>query len=255
MQLTFGAGEVFGTLLRDANGNAITNPTPIRVMGLQELSLDMSADLKEYHGTNRFALAVAQGKVKVSGKFKGALINGASLNALFFGAGLTSGTMRSIQADNVGALIPNTPFTVTPTVPNTGTWAEDLGVMDQNAVAMTRVASAPATGQYSVAAGIYTFAAADVGRRVFISYAYTFTNAQAKRIALQNLPMGSSPAFKLNYLSRFQGQDCLLVLESVISTKLMLFGSKNDDFSVPEIDFTAQADATGTTLGDIYTRE
>jgi len=120
---------------------------------------------------------------------------------------------------------------------------------------MTRVASAPATGQYSVAAGVYTFATADVGRRVFISYAYTFTNAQAKRIALQNLPMGSSPAFKLNYLSRFQGQDCLLVLESVISTKLMLFGSKNDDFSVPEIDFTAQADATGTTLGDIYTRE
>lgn len=255
MQLTFGAGEVFGTLLRDANGNAITTPTPIRVMGLQELSIDMSGDLKEFYGTNRFALAVAQGKVKTSGKFKGALINGASLNALFFGAGLTSGTMRSVVADNVGAVIPTTPFTITPTVPNTGTWQEDLGVMDSNAVAMTRVASGPAANQYSVAAGVYTFAAADVAKRVFISYAYSFTSTQAKRIQLQNLPMGSSPAFKMHYLTRFQGQDCLLVLESVVSTKLGLFSSKNDDFSVPEIDFTAQADATGTTLGDIFTRE
>jgi len=255
MQLTFGAGEAFGTLLRDANGNTITNPTPVRVMGLQELSIDFSGDLKEFYGTNRFALAAAQGKVKASGKFKGALINGASLNSLFFGAGLTSGTMRSVVADNVGALIPATPFTITPTVPNTGTWSEDLGVMSDSAVAMTRVASAPATGQYSVAAGVYTFAAADTGRKVFISYAYSFASPAANRIQMLNLPMGSSPSFKLTYLSRFQGKDALLVLESVISTKLGLFGSKNDDFSVPEIDFTAQADATGTTLGDIYTRE
>lgn len=255
MQLTFGSGELFGTLLRDASGNAVTNPSPIRIAGLQEMSLDFSGDLKEFFGQNRFAIAVAQGKVKTGGKFKGALINGPALNTLFFGSGLTSGTMKSLVADTTGTLIPATPFQITPTVPNTGTWVEDLGVVDANGLTMTRVASAPATGQYTVAAGVYTFASADAAKKVFISFSYTFTDAGSKRIQFQNLQMGFSPAFKIHYLTTFQGKQCLTVLESVISTKLMMFGSKNDDFSVPEIDFTAQADASGFTIGDIYTRE
>lgn len=255
MQLTFGSGDLYGTLLRDANGIIITTPSPIRVAGLQEMSLDFSGDLKEFFGQQRFALAVAQGKVKTGGKFKGALINGPALNTLFFGAGLTGGTMKSLVADTTGTTIPTTPYTITPTVPSSGTWVEDLGVVDSNGLNMTRVASAPATGQYSVAAGVYTFAAADTSKKVYISYSYTFTDAGSKRIQFQNLPMGFSPSFKLHYRTSFQGKECLLVLESVISTKLMMFGTKNDDFSVPEIDFTAQADASGFSIGDIYTRE
>lgn len=255
MQLTFGAGDLFATLLRDASGNAITNATPIRVAGMQEMSLDFAGDLKEFFGQNRFALAVAQGKVKTTGKFKGALINGQALNTLFFGSGLTSGTMKALYADTSGTLVPSTPYTITPTVPNTGTWVEDLGVVDGTGRVMTRVASAPATGQYSVAAGVYTFAAADTGVRMYISFAYTYTAADAKRIQLLNLPMGYTPVMKMHYMGSFQGKRCLAVLESVVSNKLMLFGSKNDDFSVPEIDFSAQADATGYSLGDIYTQE
>ena len=76
-----------------------------------------------------------------------------------------------------------------------------------------------------------------------------------RNLRVEFRPAKPSPAFKLHYLSSFQGKQCLVVLESVISTKLMMFGSKNDDFSVPEIDFTAQADASGFSLGDIYTRE
>lgn len=255
MQLTFGAGELFASLIRDAEGNAITTPSPVRIAGLQEMSLEFSGDLKEFYGQSRFALAVAQGKVKAGGKFKGALINGPALNTLFFGAGLIAGTMKALVADTTGTLIPATPFTITPTVPNTGTWTEDLGVVDANGLTMTRVASAPAAGQYSVAAGVYTFAAADTGKKVFISFAYTYTSAGAQRIQLKNLPMGFSPSFKLHYLASFQGKRSLVVLESVISTKLMMFGAKNDDFSVPEIDFGAQTDASGFSLGDIYTQE
>lgn len=255
MQLTFGSGELFASLIRDASGNAITTPSPVRIAGLQEMSVDFSGDLKEFFGQNRFALAVAQGKVKTGGKFKGALINGPALNTLFFGAALTAGTMKALYADTTGTLIPATPFTITPTVPSSGTWVEDLGVVDANGLTMTRVASAPATGQYSVSAGVYTFAAADTGLKVYISFSYTYTSAGAKRIQLQNLPMGFSPAFKLHYLASFQGKKSLVVLESVISTKLMMFGTKNDDFSVPEIDFTAQADASGFSIGDIYTQE
>lgn len=254
MQLTFGAGDVFATLTQDANGAAVTNPTPIRIAGLQEMSLDFSGDLKSLHGQNRFPLAVAQGKVTVTGKLKGALISGLALNTLFFGSGLTSGTMKAAYADNTGALIPATPFTITPTVPNTGTWTDDLGVV-LNGVPMVRVASAPATGQYSVSAGVYTFAAADTGAKVYISFSYTYTLAAAKRLQLLNLPMGYTPLLKLHYLSYFQGKRALVVLEAVTSNKLALFAAKNDDFSVPELDFSAQTDASGYSIGDIYVQE
>lgn len=76
MQLTFGSGEVFAQMITDAYGNRVQNATPVRIMGLQEMSVDLSAELKEFYGQNRYPLAVAQGKVKVSGKMKGALING-----------------------------------------------------------------------------------------------------------------------------------------------------------------------------------
>lgn len=51
------------------------------------------------------------------------------------------------------------------------------GSVSYNGVAMTQVAASPATGQYSVSyinnAPVYTFAAADTGRQVAITYAYT----------------------------------------------------------------------------------
>ena len=128
-------------------------------------------------------------------------------------------------------------------------------MLDTNAVPMTRVASAPATGQYSVSAGIYTFATADTGKTVYINYRYSYTLSSAKRISLTNLPMGYAPTFKAQMQTIFQGKRALVVLSSVVSTKLNLFATKQDDFSVPEIDFSAQADSSGTTLGDIYVQE
>jgi len=40
---------------------------------------------------------------------------------------------------------------------------------------LTKAASAPAAGQYSVAAGVYTFNSADANKAVLISYTYTIT--------------------------------------------------------------------------------
>lgn len=38
MQLTFGSGEVFAQMITDAYGNRVQNATPVRIMGLQEMS-------------------------------------------------------------------------------------------------------------------------------------------------------------------------------------------------------------------------
>lgn len=68
-------------------------------------------------------------------------------------------------------IIPASPFQVTAQGPD-GPWARDAGVTI-NSVAAAAVASAPAAGQYVVSAtGVYTFAAADVGKTAALSYGY-----------------------------------------------------------------------------------
>lgn len=255
MQLTFGAGEFFATMLADDNGTATPNASPIRIAGMQECSMEFSGDLKEFHGQNRFALAAAMGKVKTSGKIKGLLLNGNALNTLFYNATMTAGSMKAIVADTTGTAVPSTPFTITPTPPNAGTFSEDLGVVGSDGIPLTKVASAPAIGQYSVAAGVYTFAAADTAKVMYISYSYTFTSAPAKRIALNNKAMGLQASIAARFITQFQGKRALVELNSIIVPKLMLFGTKNDDFSVPEMDFTAFTDAAGFSLGNVWVQE
>jgi hypothetical protein len=250
----FGAGDIYGLPLVDANGNAIANPTPIKIAAVQEIGLDFSGDLKELYGQNQFALAVARGKVKVSGKFKGANVNGAALNSLFFGQGAAAGTMNAINTDLNGSSIPTTPFQLTPAPPNAGTWVTDLGVIDANGVPMTRVASAPATGQYSVAAGVYTFAAADTGKLVFVNYTYSNASAGAQKLSIKNIAMGAAPTFKCFMQTTYQGKKVLAILYSATSSKLNLFSTKLDDFSIPEIDFSGQSDAANNVC-DIFTSE
>jgi hypothetical protein len=63
------------------------------------------------------------------------------------------------------------PYTYTAQAPY-GPWASDAGVTYANGTAMTLVTGAPAQGQYAVAAGVYTFAAADQGASVLISYGF-----------------------------------------------------------------------------------
>ena len=257
MQLTFGSGEVFAEMITDAYGNRVQNATPVRIMGLQEMSVDLSAELKEFYGQNRFALAVAQGKVKVSGKFKGALINGLTLNTLFFGAEFATGTMKALFADTTGKAVPASgAYTIQAVVPNGGQFVEDAGVMGEDGTAYIKVASNPTAGQYTVSnTGLYTFHESAKGKTVFPSFTYTQTMPSAKKIELSNMAMGNTPTFKLKYLTQFKGKKALLELESVTSGKLGLFSTKNDDFSVPEIDFTAQTDEAGFKVGTLWIQE
>lgn len=76
------------------------------------------------------------------------------------------------QVTGEAAVVPITPFQVTPVQPY-GNWASDQGVTYANGTALVKVASGPTVGQYSVSAvGLYTFAAADVGASVLLTYGY-----------------------------------------------------------------------------------
>ena len=246
MQFLFGTGVFWGTPLTAADGSAIAVPTPVQLGVMQDISIDISFDTKELYGQSQFPVAVGRGKGKMTGKAKVAQINGSALNSLFFGQTMTAGITGDYY-DVLGSLIPTTPYQVTITAPNSGTWSADLGVRNANGLPMTRVASAPATGQYSVAAGVYTFATADTGLTVFISYQYTATSTTAQKSTVKNLLMGAAPTFKGDLYIPYAGKSLILTIPQCLTSK-MTIATKQDDFAIPEFDFSGFADAAGNAL-------
>jgi hypothetical protein len=123
--------------------------------------------------------------------------------------GVTAGTTIS-AANKLGAVgsgtIPTTPFQITITPPGGGTFGQILAVVNlSDGKAMTRVASAPATGQFSISGAVLTFASADQGDSVFYRYQYTLTTgAQAKVVAAG---AGSTPAkYAVHCYNNFAGK-------------------------------------------------
>jgi hypothetical protein len=241
----FGSGILWGTPLTDAAGAAIANPTPLIFGTLQDTELDIKFELKQLHGQNQFAVAVGRGKGSISGKAKMADIRAGFLETIVFGVSGSAG-LTSMVYDTVGTAVPTTPFQVTVTPPSSGTFGADLGVIDSTTGrALTRVASAPAAGQYTVTAGgQYTFNTGDQGKVMYINYRYTATSTVARRMSITNLPMGYAPSFRADFYGPYQGKSAVLTLNSCISEGFKM-GSKNDDFTVPEVGFQAFADASG----------
>jgi len=239
-QQLFGSGAIYATPLVDAAGNTITNPTPVKFLACQDISIDISFDTKMLHGSNQMPLSVARGKGKIAVKAKYGQVNGAHFNNAFFGQTLSTGRDQYVQ-DNTGSVIPATPFTVTPVVPGAGTWNADMGVRNAQGAPLTRVASAPASGQYSVAAGVYTFAAADTGQTVYIDYRYTVTTGQ--KIVVGNQLLGSTPMVALDIVIPYAGKSLTWKFPQAVSGK-MAMATKLDDFTIPEIDFDVFADVS-----------
>lgn len=217
----------------------IANPTPVQFGTVQDVATDFSFTNKELHGQYQIAVAVARAAMKVTAKVKFATINSGVWNNIFFGRTQTAGLVTTIL--NETSAIPATPFQIT--VVNSATWTTDLGVTyTVGGIRLTRVASGPTTGQYSVAAGVYTFAAADTTLSVQISYAYAPVTGGYK-ILLDNQLMGQAPQFQMNLTSIYQGKTVALQLNACISSKLSM-PFKNEDWLISEMDVDAFTDAS-----------
>ena len=106
-----------------------------------------------------------------------------------------------------------------------------------------KVASGPTLGQYSVSAGVYTFASADASAAVLISYTYTLATG-ATKITIANQLSGVAPTFQMNLAETYNGKVWNLQLNACISNKLS-FPMKNSDWMINDIEFQAFADASG----------
>lgn len=243
-QYLFGAGKVFATPIQDVYGQPISDATPVEVGVLQSVSVDISYDLKELFGRGQFAVDAARGKGSIKCKATMGRINGALLNSIFFGGIVSEGGVETI-AQTVNGEVIATGGLVKPTVPNAGTYVRDLGVTNAKAVPLVRVSGVPETGQYSVdSTGSYTFAVADVGKTVFISFKYSCAVAGAKTGLVTNLDMGYTPEFAVDLMRDYKGKIMQFDFYRCTSNKLA-FSSKQDDYDMPEFEFQPMADDMG----------
>jgi hypothetical protein len=235
IMLIFGSGNLYGT-------SSAANSTPRKLGSLQDVSFDFSFDLKQMYGQNNFAVDMRRGRGKISGKAKHSSLNGAAINDLFFNQSASTGLIQSAvnEADTVPSAAP---YTVT--VANSATWTTDLGVVyAASGLPLARVASAPAAGQYSVAAGVYTFASADAATAILVDYLYSATTG-GTMIAINNQVMGTTPVFMGVFTANVGGKIATLQLYACTSSKLSL-ATKLDDYAIPEFDFDAMANAAGS---------
>ena len=237
-QFSFGSGNAFAVPL-----SGITDTTPIQFGTLQDISVDFDFTMKDLMGQYQFPVASARATAKITGKAKTANFSARALN-LIFGSAVTNGMQINTQVAEAGSIA-----SATYTAANSTTFQTDLGVYyASTGKAFAKVASAPAVGQYEVnASGVYTFNTTDTGAGILVSY--TYTAATGNEIAIGNQLSGQQPTTSLILSEGYNSQLLTLKLNSVIYTKLSL-DFKNDDFTVPELDFSAFADASNN-IGSI----
>lgn len=235
---SFGSGVLIGTR------TDITNATPVNFGLVQEVTIDQSASLKEIYGQFQYPLAGARGTIKTTGKAKVARISGLAFANLYYGISPVAGQLATSFAE-AGSVPASSPYTVT--VANGATFVDDDGVVyAATCLPLTKVASNPSAGQYSVSAGVYTFNAADAGKSVLTTYTYTISSS-GQKIAVANSLIGTTPTFQALFYTTFQGQAVSLKLNNCTSSKLS-FGTKLEDFVMPEFDFSCFADSSGNVM-------
>lgn len=235
---SFGSGVLLGVR------TDIANATPLNFGLVQEVQLDFQFSSKQLYGQYQFPLAVARGQGKIAGKAKMAQVSGLSFNNLFFGQTISAGQLATIfgEADTVPG---SSSYTVT--VANSSTWQDDYGVLyAATGLPLTKVASGPTAGQYSVAAGVYTFSSGDASKAVLISYTYT-VSASGQQFTLANQLLGTTPTFQAQLFTTFQSKPVNVKLFNCVSSKLS-FATKLEDFTIPELDFDIFANAAGNVL-------
>jgi len=243
----FGPGSLYVTR------NDIPNQTPINVGYCNEFSYDESAESKALYGSLQYALAEARGTIKATGKIKAAKLSGIALNAVFHGQSFAAGSLVMSQTE-LGTLLTNAV-----TVANAAHFDTDLGIIYASGASagLPFQKMPPATpqatltvGQYTVAAGVYTFSTADqtaqaaAGATPLVGITYVFTSTAGQSLTVMNTPIGTTPTFQIDYATTDNGQAYYGRFFACVSTKLSK-AFKLSDFMMPEIDFGFFANAAG----------
>lgn len=242
----FGIGGLF---VNPIGGNEASNPTAYELLTVQDVSVDISQELKELYGQYKFPDDIAPGQMKVSGKFTFGRIDVSVFNNIFFADTAATG-IKQIQKDEAQT-VGTSPYTFV--VTNSVNFQTDLGVRyAATGAALTRTTGVPAAGYYSVSAGTYTLNAADSGVAVLVSYVWSNATS-GKTVQINNQLMGYGPIFELWLSEPYQSLSGAPNGIHLYSCRLSKLGQalKNNDYLKPEMDFSAFANSAGQ-VGELF---
>jgi hypothetical protein len=113
-------------------------------------------------------------------------------------------------------------------------WTEDAAILHGTA-----------SGNYNFipSLGAYSFSDADEGKSFFFTYIYS--KVTGTTIVVNNPFMGTTPRFQAVFAETFEEQQVVFTLLNCVASKLM-FATKIDDYTIPEMDFSAFANAAGS---------
>lgn len=237
---SFGVGSV--TAIDSATPAQATDVAIVRGVTIEFKSTDVP--LK---GGDLVAVDRATSDVEISGKIESA--DSLAITAPLVIPGTTTATGRGRMATH-SAVIPGTPFQIT--VPQSANFRKDLGVVNlTTGKRMKRVTSAPAANQYSVAAGVYTFASAE--GTVFIRYSWTDATGGVTT-SFSNQAAGVVAGYQLEVYDPTGG-----TREEGYFFPATKFGNasgglKAGEWSGTSLDFMVYADSTGKVF-DIFSDE
>lgn len=246
----FGIGSVIGRRLD------VTGGQPSFFGTVQDCSIDIDQALVELYGQLKMPVDVAPSKLSIKGKAKFARIQLNQLNNTLLGNTVTTAggfDMASAEAKTGSA----TTFTVS----HGATFTVDLGLFyHASGIQLTPTTATPALGFYIpgvAATGTYTISGtADTTTAMDVYYTYTVTTLN--QMIGTNTFMGTGPIFELNMANHYVNN---LGVTGVVNLKLnavraskFTFPFNNIQYTIPDFEFTAFADASGT-WGTIVTSE
>ncbi|ACB94291.1 hypothetical protein [Beijerinckia indica] len=235
---SFGSGILYG--LRTDSPNA----TPINFGLIQDVSIDETPTIKELYGQNQRPVAIARGTIKTTGKATLARISGLAMASLFYGVSPSAGQLATQFQEP--SSVPSDPQ-IGLSVSNAATFADDYGIIfAASGLPLTKVASNPTAGQYSLSDNKYLFASDDAGKAILITYTYELAGI-GQSIHVQNQLLGTTPIFQCQFYTTFNGQSVSLKLNACTASKFS-FATKLEDFTMPDFEFSCFADAAGNVM-------
>ena len=230
----FGSGVLY---LKTSGGQNI------RVAEMTGCTLDFSATTKELKGSSVFSLAQAITGRKISAKIDHVKVNGLLWNTVMGGTAAAGSKILYEETKTAAASVAITP-------PNSGTWADDYGVVDATGDLMLKVTSNPAVGSYAVSAGTYTFNAGESGS-LKIAYEYSLTSGET--IDVDNAAMGLVTPLACRFQDQFTDSTGTRTIgfyfpSAIVSGISLAF--KNEDFVSENVGIDFMPD----TSGNVFTK-
>ena len=207
-----------------------------------------TGDMKVLHGQMVYPVAAGRSTGSITGKVGSASFFGGAIAQITGGSAAVGSTLA---VPSEAGTVENVGHTVT--VTNAAHFVGDFGVYDiDDGIWLTQVEAAPADGEYTVTAGVYTFNTAADDHDVLISYTYSAATT-GQTMTLTNLIQARSTGYEVVlFAPASDGSGLGIKFPCAHFTKFDL-NLKVGDWATNNLEFVVTQGSTGATIAEIYT--